>query len=134
MIPWVDEALKEWARDKRRIEYGNEGWPPRSVLGKLIEEGVTGAAALKFVQHHPEVLTGESLNVNRGVCKLPEDLRTVLFAHYMVRGPVKHKAFTLGISRDAYYRQLDKAHERLATHLEIEAATIAPLTVAMRGR
>lgn len=130
MIPWIDEALKGWARAKRRLIFGQDGWPPRSVLGKLIDEGVTGAAALKYVQHHPEVLTGEALTMNGLLQRLPEELRTVIFAHYVVKLPAARKARVMGLSRDAYYKQLDKGHERLAVFYALEGPTEPRETVA----
>ena len=82
MFQWVDEVMREWGRQRRRIEQGGtcyensdgktvwhvDGWPERSIAGKVQREA-EGAGGGTVAQHFAEVLTGEALAVSLG---LPE--------------------------------------------------------------
>jgi len=115
---WLEHMCEAWGRSVHHLLFGDSGWPARTMLGRIMDEGFTGAAATNFVQHHPEVMTGEALEVSCAIKRIPsEELRTVLFAHYVIRKPVKAKAAKLGMERSTYYAKLDKAHSRLSLEL-----------------
>ena len=67
MIDWIHQRCKEWGHQLRRINYGNDGWPPRTILDKMIKEGILGAASGRFCQHFPECLGEEELKINNAV-------------------------------------------------------------------
>lgn len=46
MINWVHDACNEWGR-QMRARSRDQGYPPRSLLGKLVEEG-PGAGSSGF--------------------------------------------------------------------------------------
>jgi hypothetical protein len=110
MIDHIHHRCITWGRRIRQIYLGKDGWPSRSILGKLSEEGVLGASATRLVQSYSEVLTGEALETACAIKVLDEESREVLFVHYVVIGKGKTKAYRLGISRDTYYERLHRAH------------------------
>lgn len=123
---WLDAMLSKWGRAVHYLLFGDAGWPSRTMLGKIMEEGFTGAAAQNLVHHYPEVLTGEALEVSRAIKRLPsEEMRTVIFAHYVLtRVPVKAKAAKLGIERSTYYDRLKSAHLSLSIRLDGQNSSV----------
>lgn len=114
MIDYIESRCKEWGHAVRAIYVGKDGWPSRSVLGKLREEGVLGASCDKLAQHYREVLTGERLDTGNAIKRLGEEDRAILFVHYVVIGKGKVKAARLGVSRKTYYDYVNKAQGHLA--------------------
>lgn len=113
MIDWIHARCNTWGRQIRWLYQGKDGWPSRSTLGKMIEEGLVGASADKFTQHWPEVLNADALEINNAVKRLAEPDREMLFVHYVVIGKGKVKAARIGISRSTYYDRLDLAQQHL---------------------
>ena len=113
MIDYIHVRLCDWGRQIRKVYLGHEGWPSRSVLGKLKEEGILGAASVRFVQFEPEFLIGECLETNRAIKGLTEIDREILFVHYVVIGKGKLKAARLDMPRSTYYSHIDQAQRSL---------------------
>lgn len=119
MTAWVHAALEEWGRAQRWVACGIDGWPPKSTIGRLMEEGVTGAGIRRFVQHFPEVLTGYPLIVANAIKTLPEELRDAVFGRYVIQSkkhgrPAKVVAACLGIAERTYYDRVSTAKDLLS--------------------
>jgi hypothetical protein len=121
MIPWVDEQCRIWGAHRRWMELGEDGWPERSLLGKLIAEGA-GAGHVGFssrvpIKDPPPAYTAITLALrsmaDTHVMELP---RQVVFVHYLFRGKAKGKSLDLGISLPHYWRQLHAAHAFIVGH------------------
>lgn len=117
MIDYIHARCTDWGRGVRAIYLGRDGWPSRSVIGKLRDEGLLGASCDKLTQHYREVLTGEQLETGNAIKQLSEDDRAILFVHYVIVGKGKIKAHRLGIGRTTYYAYVEKAQGHLAVAL-----------------
>lgn len=118
----TDQALRAWGEAKRRIN-GRQP-PPKSIFGRIAEEGGAGAAIRGKAPPPPEVLLGVALEVGRAKRratdsgKLSEKQNMILDLHYIVRAPVKVKAYRLGVKRSRYYELLSGARCVIRDHLE----------------
>lgn len=117
MIDYIHVRCLNWGRGIRAIYLGTDGWPSRSVIGKLRDEGVLGASCDKLTQHYREVLTGEQLVTGNAIKTLGEHDRAILFVHYVVIGKGKVKAARLGMARSTYYTYVERAQGHLAVVL-----------------
>lgn len=115
MIDWIHEGCKHWGWQMRVLYMGKDGWPPRTVLAKMIEEGSLGASANRFMQFFPECLDSEALRFNNAIKSLHALHRESLFIDYVVIGKSKVKACRMGISRSTYFDRRDRAHTHLAS-------------------
>lgn len=124
MIDWVDTACREWSGPARALFYGKAlGWPARSLLGRLVDEGPTGASTVGFYQPMPEGFTGTALQVSIALRKMAETQRfekpwIVVHAHYIFAGRASAKAAQIGISVPHYWRELHTAHAFIAAKLD----------------
>lgn len=68
----------------------------------------------------------EGLMIQRALDRMPELPRTVMFAHYVIgEARAEEKAATLGLSRSAYYSQLELAYHYLAGRIDALAEASA---------
>lgn len=112
---------EKWGSVTRGMIYGVNGWPAKTMLGRIMEEGFTGAAAKCFVQHFPEVMTGDSLAVSNAFKNIRrEEVRLVVFAHYVIPKKAHEKARRMGICRTTYYDRLKDGHSQLLSLLSNE--------------
>jgi hypothetical protein len=117
----LDEMLKAWGIAKRRI-LGIWVQQPRSILGRMVEEGA-GAGIRGQESSHPEVMTGEPLLVARGIRMAIDDhtLRyednQCLFLHYVCYGKASAKARHLRIPLAVYFTRLNRAKSAIAPHI-----------------
>jgi hypothetical protein len=116
MIQWVDDQCVTWGRHKRWIVYGSHnGYPPLSILGKLIEEG-PGAGESMFKARVP--ITDDPLAytlVSVALLKMAETHEmeapyAVVWAHYFFAGYAKNKAPKMGLPLRRYWEHLQSAH------------------------
>ncbi len=128
MISWVDGVLKNWGRAQYWLMFKGNGFPARTILGKLMEEGAVGAACNQYTREFPEVLMGENLIVANAVKTLSEEPQTVIRAHYVIRMPAKQKYSFAGITKYRYYEIIDQAHVKLANAIDAQDARISGLT------
>lgn len=133
MIDWLNEECMTWGRQIRWLYIGKDGWPSRSVIGRLRDEGMLGAASSRFTQHWPEVLNETALKVNNGYKRLSETDREILFIHYVVVGKGKVKAARLNLPRSTYYDRVDAAQKRLLTAMLAPPDKIAANRPGMDG-
>lgn len=130
MIAWVDEVCRDWGAHKRWIMHGTGGWPEKSILGRLIEEG-PGAGHETFgsrvpIKDPPEayVLVSVALQRMAATHELGKPIE-VIHAHYTKNGKASSKAPELGVSVKQYWNLLHTAHAfiaGMATPKEEEAA------------
>ena len=136
MIDWIHRYCIEWGRAKRKIMSQADVWPTRTLLGKMMDEGVCGAGqAGPDKNHFPEVMEGHALEVNIAVKRMANTHRMeaecmVIWAHYVLSGHAKAKAKHLEISRDDYWRYLNAGHSFIAAHFP-EAPRVLDKAVAM---
>lgn len=121
MIDWVNEACHEWGYQTRRWQKST-GYPPRSMLGKIVEEG-SGASSGFMRQYMPNVYEGQGQEVAIAVQRLKATMRmemaaAVLTAHYLFPGKAKAKARDMGLDMPTYWRALHSAHCFLAGQME----------------
>jgi hypothetical protein len=83
----------------------------------MIEEGALGAATGRFVQHHPECLGPEEIQLNNAIRRLGERDREILFIVYVVREKGKLTMSRYSLSRTAYYDWIDEVHKRISSSL-----------------
>jgi hypothetical protein len=120
MIAWVDEACRSWGAHKRWVlSAPDQGWPERSILGRLIDEG-PGAGHETFgsrvpVRDPPEpyVLVSVALQRMAATHELGMPIQ-VIEAHYLWDGRAKQKAPKLGVSVKQYWNMLHTAHAFIA--------------------
>lgn len=128
MIDWVDAMCRSWGFAKRRIVFG-EGPQPKSMAGRIMEEGPAGAAAHHGRYSELEVLTGDALKVSVAIMilldlsaargsRLTEAEYEALFVRYVVPGRLGEKAGRMGVSAGAICHRVGKAHLKLAPMLE----------------
>lgn len=122
MIQWVHHACLEWGRAKRRIMDGTEGWPTRSMLGRLIEEGACGASQPGMIRNrYPEVMLGNALQVSIALTRMAASHRMeiqclVVSAHYVAPGCAPVKAQLIDIAIKDYWKKLHEGHIFIAAH------------------
>jgi hypothetical protein len=117
MIDWIHEGCKHWGWQMRMLYVGKDGWPSRTMLARMIEEGALGASASRFMQHFPECIDAEALKFNNAIKRLGEKEREILFIDYVVIGKGKVKAVRMGIARSTYFDRRDDAHKALSAEL-----------------
>ncbi len=125
MISWVDCVLKNWGRAQYWLMFKGDGYPSRTILGKLVEEGAVGAACNQYTREFPEVLMGENLIVANAVKTLAEKPRAIVSVHYVLRLPARVKYTRIGISREMYYDTISAAHITLANAIDAQDAKIS---------
>lgn len=108
------ERCKQWGIEMRWAYSGRDGWPPRTILDKMIKEGILGASSSRFTQSYPEFLSEIATETNIGIKRLPAMDREMIFLHFMVVGRAKAKAERIGIHIRTYYGRLDTAVTRLS--------------------
>jgi hypothetical protein len=120
MIAWVDDQCLAWGRHKRWIVYGSHnGYPPLSILGRLIIEG-PGAGERLFtpkvlVSDDPLPYTLVSVALNKmAETHEMEEPYAVIWAHYFFAGYAKKKAPDMGMALRTYFQHLQSAHAFIA--------------------
>ncbi len=109
----ADHALEAWAKWAHATADGL-GWPRRTLLAKVIEEGFTGAA-----QGGPPVTAPDLvLSTERAVLRLPKPEREALLAQYLYWEPVECRARRCHCSVPRYNRLLGQARRSVADYLE----------------
>ncbi len=121
MIDWVHTSCLEWGAQYRARAY-DSGFPPRSMLGKLVDEG-QGAETSRFYQHFPEVYRRGAVEVSVAVQRMTGTMRLewpckVFLAHYLFGGKAKAKAKEMHIDMPTYWRHLHSAHCFIAASIE----------------
>lgn len=101
------DAWASWVR--QRIG----AWPSQTLLGRIIEQGVSGAAQCGAVESFPEHIA----RTDRAVARLDAQLQRVIKVHYLTYAPCDTKAARCGVSVATFYRQVRRAQRAVAEHL-----------------
>lgn len=110
----IDVALEAWARWAKSALSGL-GWPPLTLLAKIIAHTATGAA--REAGAHIEADEFCEL-IDRLVMKLPEIERKVIVRHYLHWEPQQVSARHLSMSYPRFRLVLHRARRSLAYRLE----------------
>jgi hypothetical protein len=114
----VHEIGKAWGAYMRRVP---EGFPPRSLMARIHEEGSVGAAIKSHYQTIPVSLMPKSIQgFHRGWLTLRESQRAAVFVCYVVRAPYGEKADKLGISKSRYYQLRDLGLHAIAGMVDFQ--------------
>lgn len=119
MIAWVDEVCRTWGAHKKWIMYGVDGWPEKSILGRLIEEGPgAGHEDMRSrvpIKDPPDgyVLVSVALQRMAATHELGKAIE-VINAHYTKNGKAITKAPELGVSVKQYWNLLHTGHAFIA--------------------
>lgn len=114
---WLEPMIETWRGQVLGAWRGEDGWPARTVLGRIIDEGA-GASHGGGSQRVFEVYHGDGLKIRRAIEGMPLGPRQVFVAHYLASGNATSKSAELGIKKSRYWSLLDAAYHYLAGHLE----------------
>jgi DNA-directed RNA polymerase specialized sigma24 family protein len=114
-VAYVDERLDAWASWVRgRLS----DWPARTLLGRIIEQGVSGAAQETGGAFMPDAI----LETDRAVARLDVLERRVLTEYYLTYASTEIKAARCGISRATFFRRLQRA--QMSTFRTLQGETV----------
>lgn len=116
----VDALLEEWARWVREGT-AHLGWPRITLLGRMIEQGFTGAAQTGAMVEMPDSI----LAVEREVCHLKPLHKRVICKHYLYWQPVEAAARYCQLSAIQYRVTLHRARNTISLNLGL--GTLMPL-------
>jgi hypothetical protein len=124
IIRWVNALGKEWGRWRKRNE---PQWATISLLGRIRDEGLTGAAIKQHGQRIPvKFMPPEIAQFHRAWLTLAESQRIVCEVNYHPGGSAKIKARTLSMSTATLYRVLDHAQVHLSIAIERDSQILRP--------
>jgi hypothetical protein len=108
--------LKDWAEE---VHKPVTGWPTRSLMGRLEEEGPVGAAIHAHDQKIPglRMMAPRVKRVHIAWKQLSERSMRVIWVFYYPRTSYKDRKDALGVTKSTMYRWLDKAHDELEIKL-----------------
>lgn len=107
----VDAALEAWARWGRGTV---NGWPMRTLLARVIEQGFTGAAQ----QGAPVEMSEAVQLVEKAVLRLREIERKVIVKHYVNWQAVEVSARSLGMSPGRFRTVLHRARRSVRDYMD----------------
>lgn len=110
----VDAALEAWARWARSALSGI-GWPHHTLLARIIEAGVRGAAQRGGCAIEHDTLCEA---VERAILRLPEREKRVLVRWYMHWEPLSVSAESMGITDNQFRVILHRARRSVADYIE----------------
>lgn len=115
---YVEQLSREWGRQVWRLWTSGEGYPARTLLARIIAEGLTGAGHVKGQRSW--CIEGFSLHGQMVSCALhtlPGDQQTIFTVHYAIHAPLKTKYAVMRIPERNYWRSLKVARTRLAVEI-----------------
>lgn len=102
---FAHELGKSWGVYMRKEPLG---WPSKSLMGRIEEEGSVGAAIKSHYQKVPvNLMPAQVQEFHRAWLTLRESQRISVFVAYVIRAPYALKAERLGLSRSRYYQLRD---------------------------
>jgi len=112
----ADVALEAWARWAKQV-LGNLGWPPWTLIAKVIEFGVYGAAARGGMssQHDSDQFCE---CVEKIVMQLRQEDREVIVMQYMRWQPIEVSSKLCGMSPGRFRTVLHRARREVGHRLE----------------
>lgn len=132
-IAWVDEKCRAWGRVRRQIDKGP--FPqPKSMSGRVMEEGLMGAAIRGGSMDPLEVMVGDALDVSCAIVfammpgkrregRMTDRQYRALYLHYVVRGYTQvEKAASMGVGPPRAYRLMVSAQHAIMPYLGMSAS------------
>lgn len=120
-IAYIDARLDAWASWVR----GNESaWARRTLLGRIIDEGVSGAAQEASLVNMPESV-GET---DRAVARIARELRQVIKVYYLTHASSEIKAARCKVSRATFWRRVERG--QVAVYYQLDRETVSPYSQA----
>ncbi len=107
----INAALESWAT---WVKEGLPAWPPVTILGRVAEQGFTGASQRGPMPEMPD----EILAVERAVLRLRAIERKVVIKHYVHWQPVEVSARYCGMSPNQFRVLLHRARRTLSHLLD----------------
>lgn len=113
-IAYADCRLDAWAS---WVKGGMSAWPSMTMLGRVIEQGLSGAAqaGVPLVGMPDEVLA-----TDRAVARLDVYERKVVIVYYLTYADSEIKAARCGVSRATFWRRVTRAQKRIYEYLHDE--------------
>ena len=111
----VDAALEAWARWGRSL-LQSMGWPGRTLLARIMEEGFQGAA--QKGSRSVEVIDEAMEIVERAVLRLPDKERLVVIKHYTYSQPVEVSARYCHMHPTTFRSYLHRARRSIRDYLD----------------
>jgi predicted DNA-binding protein (UPF0251 family) len=130
-VAYADCRLDAWAS---WVRGGTNAWPARTLLARIIEQGVSGAAQGCAVDRMPV----QVLQTDRIVARLQIDLKQTILIYYLTHASSEVKAAHLGVSRATFWRRVTRAQKAVYQGLDGEtqnayhqsSSTMSPLKIA----
>lgn len=110
----LDALMHAWARWAVTRAENGLGFARVTKLGRMIEEGPTGAAIRSTAGSRPIPAASTEEAIETAVNLLPDELRQVVLAAYLGRGTVAQKSKDLGILASRYHEQFKRSQYFLA--------------------
>jgi DNA-directed RNA polymerase specialized sigma24 family protein len=104
------DAWSSWVKGRRGA------WPVRTLLGRIIEQGVSGAAQETGGAFMPDSI----LETDRAVAHLDRLERRVICEYYLTYASSEIKAARCGISRATFWRRLQRGQMSIFRYLKSE--------------
>ncbi|WP_148098516.1 hypothetical protein [Thiohalobacter thiocyanaticus] len=120
----LEQVMQRWATWAAARDDGGLGYAARTTLGRVMDEGITGAAIRNQYHSYSHDAPLEE-TIERSVSQCPEHLREVVVKHYLDRGTVTQKAKDLRVSLGKYYSLLNNGQYWL--HGQLTVVGILPL-------
>lgn len=109
----IDLAFEQWATIRRQIDAGSfaesTDWLGACRCTLAEKRDLHAGSRGPVVRHFPEVHQDEGLVVARAVQHMRLPLREIVYAHYVVRAPIKVKIERLGVAPRLYWDRLGRA-------------------------
>lgn len=109
-IAYADGMLDAWASWVRQ---SLNAWPSQTLLGRIIKQGVSGAAQGGLIDTMPEQVA----RTDRAVAHIEQRLQRVTKVYYLSNAPSEVKAMRCGVSRATFWRLVPRAQLAVANEL-----------------
>ena len=131
----VDDYITTWRRARLASEWHALGWPPESLLGRIVDLGLQVLASLRAtirMTTTPQLMMPveiDAIYVQSIIEKMPKEMRAAFEAYHLgiVRGdncrdkPHKYRATLLAIAEKTYYRRRDAGREFIWQYLDADS-------------
>lgn len=109
-VAYADCRLDAWAS---WVRGGANAWPTRTLLARIIEQGVSGAAQSCAFDRMP----AQVLLTDRAVAHLDTELKQTVLVYYLMYASSEIKAAHLGVSRATFWRRVTRGQKAVAQAL-----------------
>jgi hypothetical protein len=113
-IAYANDCLSAWASWVRGVE---RAWPARTLLGRIIDQGISGASQDGCVETMPEMV----LRTDQAVARIDPILSQVIRVYYLTHGLSEEKAKQCHCSRATFWRRVERG--QLAVYQRLDSET-----------